>query len=47
MAITAVLVIMATVFTIPMYFLNKWYVRKLYGQHIERLKKIVDEMDEG
>ncbi len=45
-AITAVLIVIAIVFTIPMYFLNKWYVRKLYGQHIDRLKKIVDEMNE-
>ncbi len=32
--------------TIPMYFLNKWYVRKLYGQHTEKLKQIVNEMSE-
>ncbi len=42
----AILVAAITVFTIPIYFINKWYVRKLYGQHIERLKSIVDEMDE-
>lgn len=44
--ITAVLIVVAAVFTIPIYYLNKWYVRKLYGQHIERLKSIVDEMNE-
>ncbi|MBK8087694.1 MAG: hypothetical protein IPK31_06980 [Chitinophagaceae bacterium] len=43
---SAVLFVAAIVFTIPIYFANKWYVRKLYGQHIERLKKIVDEMNE-
>ncbi|MEJ8817430.1 hypothetical protein [Lacibacter sp. H407] len=36
----------AIVLTIPMYFLNKWYVRKLYGQHVEKLKLIVSEMSE-
>ena len=46
MKITAVLFVLAALFTIPVYFLNKWYVRKLYGQHIERLKIIVDEMNE-
>ncbi len=44
--ITAVLVVVAAALTIPIYYLNKWYVRKLYGQHIERLKAIVNEMNE-
>jgi Ca2+/Na+ antiporter len=38
--------IVAAVLTIPIYFLNKWYVRKLYGQHTEKLKQIVNEMNE-
>ncbi|MEQ1798525.1 MAG: hypothetical protein ABL872_11280 [Lacibacter sp.] len=42
----AVMIVFAAVLTIPIYFLNKWYVRKLYGQHIERLKTIVNEMNE-
>ncbi len=41
-----VLVLASAILTIPMYFLNKWYVRKLYGQHAEKLKKIVNEMSE-
>lgn len=40
------LVLVSAILTIPMYFLNKWYVRKLYGQHAEKLKKIVNEMSE-
>lgn len=43
---SVILFVAAIVFTIPIYFANKWYVRKLYGQHIEQLKKIVDEMNE-
>lgn len=43
---TAVLVVFSSVLTVPLYFLNKWYVRKLYGQHVERLKEIVNEMNE-
>lgn len=43
---TAVLVLCSAVLTVPMYFLNKWYVRKLYGQHVEKLKTIVEEMNE-
>jgi hypothetical protein len=41
-----VLVLVSAILTIPMYFLNKWYVRKLYGQHAEKLKQIVNEMSE-
>ncbi len=40
------LIVVSFVLTIPMYFLNKWYVRKLYGQHAEKLKKIINEMSE-
>jgi hypothetical protein len=40
------LLLVSAILTIPMYFLNKWYVRKLYGQHAEKLKKIVNEMSE-
>lgn len=44
--VIALLVAAALVLTIPVYYLNKWYVRKLYGRYIEQLQKIVDEMDE-
>lgn len=40
------LIVVSSMLTIPMYFLNKWYVQKLYGQHAEKLKKIVNEMSE-
>lgn len=39
-------VILSCIITIPIYFLNKWYVHKLYGQHIKKLKAIVNEMNE-
>ncbi len=42
----ALLLFLAAVLTVPIYFVNKWYVRKLYGQHVERLKIIVNEMNE-
>ncbi len=42
----AVVSIIALLLTIPLYFLNKWYVRKLYGQHADKLKAIVNEMSE-
>lgn len=43
----AVIIVFAAVLTIPMYFINKWYVRKLYGQYVDQLKLIVQEMSES
>ncbi|MBP6686707.1 MAG: hypothetical protein KA160_02525 [Lacibacter sp.] len=40
------MIIISAVLTVPIYFLNKWYVRKLYGQHTDKLKQIVNEMSE-
>lgn len=41
-----ILFVITTILTIPVYFVNKWYVRKLYGQHADKLKAIVNEMSE-
>lgn len=41
-----VLFLISTILTIPVYYVNKWYVRKLYGQHADNLKQIVNEMNE-
>ncbi len=35
----------AVLLTIGVYFLNKWYVRKLYGQHVDALKTLLKEME--
>ena len=32
--------------TIGSYFLNKWYINKLYGQHIYKLKQLLLQMEE-
>jgi hypothetical protein len=34
------------VITVLIYFANKWYVKKLYGQHISHLKELLRQMDE-
>ncbi|HET9057543.1 MAG TPA: hypothetical protein VFN30_11925 [Chitinophagaceae bacterium] len=34
------------VFTILLYYVNKWYIYKLYGRHIAKLKAILAEMEE-
>lgn len=35
------------IITVAIYFLNIWYVYRLYGQHIKRLKNLLRDMDEG
>ena len=32
---------------VGIYFLNRWYVNKLYGQHIQRLKELLMQMEEA
>jgi Ca2+/Na+ antiporter len=34
------------VMTILLYFVNKWYVNKLYGQHVKKLKELLKQMEE-
>ena len=34
------------VMNILLYFLNKWYVNKLYGQHVKQLKELLKQMEE-
>ena len=38
-------IIIAIVLSIGAYFLNKWYVNRLYGRHIKKLKEILKEME--
>ncbi len=35
------------VFTIIIYYVNAWYVKKLYGNHVQKLRKLLEEMNEG
>lgn len=39
-------VLISLALTVPIYFINKWYVNKLYGQHVKKLRAIVNEMNE-
>ncbi|HEY4109651.1 hypothetical protein [Puia sp.] len=32
--------------TVAVYFLNRWYIHKLYGRHIRKLEELLREMDE-
>jgi hypothetical protein len=33
------------VLTVISYFLNKWYVNKLYGKHVEKLKQLISQLE--
>jgi uncharacterized membrane protein len=40
------LLVFSALFTVPVFFLNKWYVNLLYGRHVKKLRQIVNEMNE-
>lgn len=42
-----VFVAIGLIITVGTYFLNKWYIRKLYGQHIDGLRTLLHQMEEG
>jgi hypothetical protein len=42
-----IIVIIGLIITIGSYFLNIWYVKKLYGQHITKLKELLQQMEEN
>ena len=37
---------MGAVLTVGSYFLNRWLIGKLYGQHIQKLKDLLQQMEE-
>jgi len=39
-------VILTSIVTFLFYLLNKWYVQKLYGKHVEKLKEVLNEMED-
>jgi predicted membrane chloride channel (bestrophin family) len=36
-----------TGFTLFIYYFTKWYLRKLYGKHLDNLKNLLDELNEN
>ena len=45
--LTSAIILAATLLLcIPLYFFTKWYIRKLYGAHIEKLKMMMQELSE-
>lgn len=41
-----VILLVSILLCIPLYFFTKWYIRKLYGCHIEKLKEMMNELSE-
>ncbi len=37
-------IIVTLILSIAVFFLNKWYVNRLYGRHIKKLRQMLDEM---
>lgn len=37
----------AVILTAALFFFHRWYIFKLYGRHIQRLKSMLEEMSEG
>jgi hypothetical protein len=42
----ALWVLSQSAFTALVYFVNKWYVNRLYGRHTRKLKELVSQMEE-
>jgi len=38
--------VVALVLSIPVFLLNKWYVNRLYGRHIKKLRELLNEMSD-
>ena len=41
-----VILVASLLICIPIFFFTKWYIRKLYGRHIEKLKNMMNELSE-
>ena len=39
------LLVFTAVLSVGSYFLNKWYINRLYGRHIKKLREILKEME--
>lgn len=39
-------IVVGVILTIGVYFLSRWAINRLYGQHIRKLKELVEQMEE-
>lgn len=45
--VIAIILAYITGFTLFIYYFTKWYLRKLYGKHLDNLKNLLDELNEN
>lgn len=43
----SIVVFWALISIVPAYYLNRWYVNKLYGRHINKLKEMLGQMEDA
>lgn len=43
---TLLYLLFTVIFTVVLYFLNRWYIHLLYGRHIRKLKELIRDMEE-
>lgn len=41
----ALLILAIIVFSVAMYFFTKWYLRKLYGNHLSEMKEMIEQLE--
>ncbi len=39
------LVLIIVIFSVGMYFFTKWYLRKLYGNHLTEMKEMIEQLE--
>ncbi len=39
-------VVLSLLLCIPLFYFTKWYIRKLYGRHIDKLKEMIHDLKE-
>lgn len=40
-----ILIIVIAIFSVFVYFFTKWYLKKLYGNYLQQLKQMIDDID--
>lgn len=44
--VSFVLLVVSFLLCIPLFYFTKWYIRKLYGRHIDKLKEMLNDLNE-
>lgn len=44
--VSLALLVLSFLLCIPLFYFTKWYIRKLYGRHIDKLKEMIQDLNE-